>query len=205
MPFVVNFFVMEEKKKNPWDKSGLWPEEMDLLQSIVAQTELAETTKWGGTVYTLGKKNVLGIGGFKNYLALWFWNGVFLKDDAKVLVNANEGVTKGLRQWRFSSKDEIVIQEKRILQYIHEAIANEKAGLAIKPEKKQTVISEFFQHVLDNDKAFADAFEKFTPGKQREFLEYIDAAKREETRLQRMEKIKPMVSEGIGLNDKYRK
>lgn len=194
-----------ENKKNPWDKSGLWPEEMNLLKAIIAQTELTETTKWGGTVYTLGKKNVLGIGGFKNYVALWFWNGVFLKDDAKVLVNANEGVTKGLRQWRFSSKDEIVTHEKRILQYIKEAIANENAGLVIKPEKKQTVISAFFQTALDGDPSFAAAFGKFTPGKQREFLEYIDSAKREETKAQRLEKIKPMVLDGIGLNDKYRK
>lgn len=196
---------MEESKKNPWDKSAKWPEEMNLLRSLIAKTELEEMTKWGGPVYTLNKKNVLGVGGFKDYVALWFWNGVFLKDETKVLVNAKEGVTKGLRQWRFNSRDEIVKHEKLILQYLQEAIANEKAGLAIKPEKKETVISEFFQQQLDNDKVFAAAFEKFTPGKQREFLEHIDAAKREETKLQRIEKIKPMVLQGIGLNDKYRK
>jgi uncharacterized protein YdeI (YjbR/CyaY-like superfamily) len=88
---------------------------------------------------------------------------------------------------------------------MQEAIANERAGLAIKPEKKQTVISDFFQKTLDDDKAFAAAFTKFTPGKQREFLEHIDSAKREETKMQRIEKIKPMVFEGVGLNDKYRK
>ena len=196
---------MEEKKKNPWDKSALWPEEMNLLRDIIAKTELEEMTKWGGPVYTLNKKNVLGVGGFKEYVALWFWNGVFLKDEAKMLVNANEGVTKGLRQWRFKSKEEIAENESLILQYMQEAIANEKAGLAIKPEKKETVISEFFQKALDDDKTFAAAFARFTPGKQREFLEHIDSAKREETKLQRIEKIKPMVFEGIGLNDKYRK
>ena len=178
---------------------------MSLLRDLIAKTELEEMTKWGGPVYTLNKKNVVGIGGFKNYVALWFWNGVFLKDDAKVLVNANQGVTKGLRQWRFTSVDEIRKNEKLILQYMQEAIANEKAGLSIKPEKKETVVSEFFQKALDHDKAFANAFARFTPGKQREFLEYIDTAKREETKVQRLEKIKPMVFEGIGLNDKYRK
>ena len=194
-----------EEKKNPWDKSALWPEEMNLLRGIIAKTELEEMTKWGGPVYTINKKNVLGVGGFKEYVALWFWNGVFLKDEGKHLVNANEGVTKGLRQWRFKSKDEIVKNEKLILQYMQEAITNEKAGLAIKPEKKQTVISEFFQKALDGDKTFAAAFAKFTPGKQREFLEHVDSAKRDETKIQRIEKIKPMVLEGIGLNDKYRK
>jgi uncharacterized protein YdeI (YjbR/CyaY-like superfamily) len=42
------------------------------------------------------------------------------------LVNANEGVTKSLRQWRFASVDEV--EEKIILSYVNEAIVNEKAG-----------------------------------------------------------------------------
>lgn len=193
------------EKKNPWDKSALWPEEMDFLRGLIAQTELEEMTKWGGPVYTLNKRNVLGLGGFKDYVAIWFWGGVFLKDPGKKLIQATEGVTKGLRQWRFTSLDEIRRDEKLILAYMREAIANEKAGLAIKPEKKETVISEFFQKALDEDKKFAAAFNGFTPGKQREFLEHIDSAKREETKMQRLEKIKPMVLEGIGLNDKYRK
>lgn len=196
---------MEEKKrKNPWDKSGLWPEELDLLRSIIAKTELVERTKWGGPVYTLGGKNVLGIGGFKHYVAVWFWNGVFLKDDKKMLVNANEGVTRGLRQWRFTSKEEILQNEKLVLAYAGEAIANEKAGLAIKPQKKETIVSEFFQKQLDGDAAFAEAFARFTPSCQREYLEYIDSAKREETKVSRMEKIRPMIMEKIGLNDKYK-
>jgi uncharacterized protein YdeI (YjbR/CyaY-like superfamily) len=193
-----------EEKKNPWDKSAQWPEEMNLLRGIIAQTELEEMTKWGGPVYTINKKNVVGIGGFKDYVAVWFWNGVFLKDEQKLLVNANEGVTKGLRQWRFTSKEEIAKNEKLILNYMQEAIANEKAGLSIKPEKKETVISALFQKALDEDQNFAAAFAVFTPFKQREFLEYIDTAKREETKVSRMEKIRPMILQNIGLNDKYR-
>ena len=50
-----------------------------------------------------------------------------------------------------------------------------------------------------------EAFDEFTPGRQREFAEYIASAKREATRLSRLEKIKPMILDGVGLNDKYRK
>jgi len=46
-------------------------------------------------------------GGFKNYFTIWFYNGVFLKDKYKLLVTASEGKTKSLRQWRFTSMDEI--------------------------------------------------------------------------------------------------
>lgn len=193
------------EKKNPWDKSGLWPEEMNALKAIIAKTELVEMTKWGGPVYTLNTKNVIGVGGFKNYVAVWFWNGVFLRDEAGKLVNANEGVTKGLRQWRFGSKAEIDRDEALILEYINEAIANEKAGLAIKPEKKETVLSDYFQSALDKNADFKAAFERLTPGKQREYLEHIDTAKQEKTKDTRLEKIIPMVISGVGLHDKYKK
>lgn len=186
-----------------WNRNHQWEEELEILKNILDKTELIETTKWGGIVYTVNNKNVLGIGGFKNYFTIWFWNGVFLKDELKVLVNANEGVTKGLRQWRFSSKDEI--NEKQVLAYVKEAIENEKLGKSIKPKKKEVLISEFFQNELKADQVFATAFVNFSPYKQKEFLEYIDSAKQEKTKIDRMAKIKPMVLENIGLNDKYRK
>jgi uncharacterized protein YdeI (YjbR/CyaY-like superfamily) len=195
---------MKEEKRNPWNKTNQWEEELNYIVSIIAKTELVEMTKWGGSVYTLNGKNVVGLGGFKSYLGIWFFNGVFMKDEAKVLVNAQEGVTKALRQWRFPSKEDIIKNEKLILQYIQEAIANEKAGISKKPEKKEAIVSDALNEAFKADAALAKAFETFSPYKQREFLEYVETAKQEKTKLSRIEKIKPMILEGIGLNDKYR-
>lgn len=191
---------MEERKT--WNKNNQWTEELELLKSIINKTPLTETTKWGGIVYTYNDKNVLGIGGFKNFFTIWFFKGVFLKDEKGVLVNANEGNTKSLRQWRFTSTEEV--NEKEVLKYINEAIEVEKAGLEIKPEKRETAIPEYLQEELDNSTALKAAFEQLTPFKQREYAEFIETAKRDATRLSRMEKIKPMILNGIGLNDKYR-
>ncbi len=186
-----------------WDKQNdQWSEEIELLKSIVNKTNLVETNKWGGIVYTYNNKNVLGIGGFKSYVGLWFFNGVYLKDKANVLINAQEGVTKALRQWRFASKDEI--NEKLILAYIAEAIQIEKEGKSHKPEKKEVVVSDFFQDFIHENPEISKAFELFSPYKQKEFIEYIDTAKQEKTKLDRLEKIKPMILDGKGLNDKYR-
>jgi uncharacterized protein YdeI (YjbR/CyaY-like superfamily) len=191
---------MEEKRS--WNSNDQWGEELGLLRAIIQKTELVETNKWGGEVYTINNKNVLGIGGFKNYFTIWFWNGVFLKDEDKVLVNANEGVTKGLRQWHFTSA--VGLDEKLILRYIHEAIENEKAGLAIKPEKKEAMKCDILEKELQNNAALKTAFEKFSPYKQKEFWEYMATAKQEKTKITRLEKITPMILEGRGLNDKYR-
>ncbi|WP_291117360.1 YdeI/OmpD-associated family protein [Flavobacterium sp. UBA6135] len=192
---------MEESKS--WNRNQKWLEEIEALKSILVKTDLVETTKWGGIVYTWNNRNIIGIGGFKDYFTIWFYNGVFLPDEKKVLVNANEGTTKGLRQWRFASKEEI--DEKLVLHYVNQAIENEKKGLAIKPEKKEVIPSEFFMSKLNENSELLEKFKNFTPFKQKEFVEYIDTAKQEKTKHDRFEKIKPMLLKNIGLNDKYRK
>jgi uncharacterized protein YdeI (YjbR/CyaY-like superfamily) len=193
--------VMEEKYV--WDKVNQWAEELSLLRAIIQKTELVATKKWGGEIYTINHKNVVGIGGFKSYFGLWFMNGVFLKDEANVLVSANEGVTRGLRQWRFTSATEI--NEKLLLEYLLEAIANEKAGLAIKPVKKEAMHCDFFAAQLEQDEELSNAFLQFAPYKQKEFWEYMATAKQEKTKFSRLEKIKPLIMEQRGLNDKYKK
>ncbi|MES2487821.1 MAG: DUF1801 domain-containing protein [Bacteroidota bacterium] len=191
-----------DTEKKIWIKDHLWPEGLEVLKSIIAKTELAETTKWGGPVYTINGKNVLAIAGFKNFFTLWFHKGVFLKDEGKILVNANEGTTKYLRQWRFTSKDEI--DEALVLKYILEAIAVEKAGMGIALPKKELAIPEYLQALLNADTVLKTAFEAFSPYKQKEFAQYITEAKKDKTKLARFEKIKPIILEGKGLNDKYR-
>ena len=54
------------------------------------------------------------------------------------------------------------------------------------------------------DKKLRAAFEKLTPGKQREYAEHVSSAKRDTTRAARTEKIIPMVLAGVGLHDKYK-
>jgi uncharacterized protein YdeI (YjbR/CyaY-like superfamily) len=191
-----------EKPTNHWNKVNSWSEELDLLHNIIAKTELVETTKWGGLVYTINGKNVVGIGGFKNYFTIWFFNGVFLKDEQKLLVNAQEGVTKALRQWRFTDRNEV--DEKLVLEYIHEAIENEIAEKFYKPTKKNFAIDVLLQNEFSKDNELENAFDELSKSKQNDFLEYILTAKQEKTKLGRIEKIKPMIMAKIGLNDKYK-
>ena len=94
--------------------------------------------------------------------------------------------------------------EKLILEYIKEAITIEDKGLSIKKEKKETIISDFFKSFLKENPTLKNEFENLTPYKQREYLEFIDTAKQEKTKLARLEKIKPLLAKGKGLNDKYR-
>ena len=162
------FLYKNMSEKKIWDKTNQWTEELETLKVIIEKTDLVATTKWGTAVYTYNKKNIIGIGGFKSYFGLWFFNGVFLKDKKKRLINAQEGKTKLQRQMRFQSKDEI--DEKMILAYIKEAIAIEEKGLIIKMEK-QNFKSEELEKELEANPALKKAFHLFTQYKQNEFIE----------------------------------
>lgn len=181
-----------------------WAEELEMLTGIISKLPLEKTIKWGSEVFTYNGKNVVSYGGFKNYFTIWFYNGVFLKDKYNVLVNAQEGKTKSLRQWRFTSKDKI--DERKILEYIKEAIEIEKEGLKIQPEPfKPLPVPDLLTSEFKKNKNLKENFEKLTPGKQKEYIVYINEAKQERTKLNRLEKIKPMILKGIGLNDKYKR
>lgn len=134
---------------------------------------------------------------------MWFFNGVFLKDTYNALVNAQEGKTKLQRQWRFTSTAEI--DEAKILEYLSEAIEIEKKGLRISTEKFTPIsIPQILENELKIDGNLKAAFDSFTPGKQKEFILFINEAKKEATKLRRLEKVKAMILNGIGLNDKYK-
>lgn len=181
-----------------------WSHLLNDLRAVLLDTELEETIKWGAPVYTINGKNVVGLGAFKHHASLWFFNGVFLKDDQQKLVNAQEGKTKALRQWRFETNE--LTDKSLVKSYVLDAIENQKLGKVIKPNrnKKEVVIEGLLKNSLTADTAFKIAFENLTPGKQREYAEHISSAKREATQLNRLEKIKPMVLAGKGLHDKYK-
>lgn len=184
--------------------SAEWQESLRFLRELLSATELEETIKWGIPVYALGKKNVVGMSAFKSYVGLWFYQGALLKDKGKKLINAQEGITKALRQWRFQSLAEIQKETETIKQYLAEAIANQKAGKEIKPTKKAAlVISPELLLAFEAHPGLKEAFGGLTMGKQRDYVEHIDSAKQETTKQRRLDKIIPMILEGKGLNDKY--
>jgi len=175
-----------------------------VLRDLLNSTELVETMKWGAPTYTVNGKNVVGLGSFKAYTGLWFFQGALLKDPKKVLINASEGQTKAQRQWRFESAEEI--DPELVLEYVNEAIENQKQNKEIKVERnKPLVIPEELAKALEEDQNLKSSFQAFTKGKQREFAYYISQAKQEKTRYARLQKIIPLIQQNIGLNDKYRK
>lgn len=186
------------------DYQEQWNEELEQIMTLLRQTELTETIKWGIPVFAYDKKNVVGLAGFKEHLAIWFYDGIFLEDKHNRLINASEGKTKALRQLRFTKQTGI--DEELIRYYLNQAIDNAKKGIThtIEKNEKPLPIPQLLQEEFENIPELKENFLALTPYKQKEYVEYLLEAKKDKTRVSRMEKIKPMILKGIGLNDKYR-
>ncbi|HAK28606.1 MULTISPECIES: DUF1801 domain-containing protein [Sphingobacterium] len=203
---IVNFNIdkLKDKQGPNWYQSrGNWQEAEELMQQIIQQTSLKKEFKWGSYIYTHKGKNVIGWGGFKNFFSLWFYNGVFLTDRDKHLISASEGKTKALRQWRFEDVKDM--NAEKIAAYIQESIQTINDRKELKPTKSpMKAPAGLLLEALQTDPTFAESFQALTPGKQKEYIEYIDEAKQEKTKQSRIEKIKPLVLAKKGLNDKYK-
>ncbi|KAB2810203.1 DUF1801 domain-containing protein [Phaeocystidibacter luteus] len=187
-----------EKKGDGWKGSTLKE-----LRSILVSCDLEEGVKWGAPTY-MNNGNVASIAAFKNHVALWFYQGVFLKDPSQVLMSANES-TDALRQWRFVEGDEL--DRDLIKAYIEEAIENSLAGKKTKPKKqtKQDAIPEVFANALSNSPRAKENFEAMSFGKRNEFIQHIDSAAKEETKVRRVAKVMELLEANLDLNHKYRK
>jgi uncharacterized protein YdeI (YjbR/CyaY-like superfamily) len=194
-----------EKLEAYFEKEHHYREGIIMLRHLALKTQVSETLKWGSPVYTSDGKNVFWIARFKNHFGLGFFNGVFLKDPKKVLVNVQEGKTQAMRHWKFNSIEGI--DGPAIVAYINEAIENEKKGMRLAPVKKNEsvlTIPPLLKEALARNPEMNTAFDSLSPYKQRDYAEYIATAKQEKTKISRLEKIVPMIKQGIGLNDKYR-
>jgi uncharacterized protein YdeI (YjbR/CyaY-like superfamily) len=186
------------------NKHEKWEKSLNHLHDIISVTELNVTIKWGQPIYSLKGKNIVGIGSFKKHFGLWFFNGALLNDPDGHLHNAQEGKTKAMRQLRFSSYKEI--DDEMVMNFLQQAIKNQKAGKEVSIDVNQKAnIPPLLNEAFTQDNDLKSHFDKLTPGRQREYAEYIAEAKQKATKQRRLDKIIPIIKSGVGLNDKYQK
>lgn len=185
---------------------GKWQEELEQLRQIILDSktvgyELTEELKWGVPCYTYDKRNILLMHVFKEYCALLFFKGALLKDPKGILVQQTANV-QAARQIRFTHVNEIVKLKTTLKAYIKEAVEIEKAGLKVELKKTtQFTMPKEFKIKLDKDTLLKKAFNALTPGRQRGYLLHFSQPKQEKTRESRIEKYRPQILKGMGLND----
>lgn len=180
-----------------------WSSELRRLRELCLNCGLREEIKWGAPCYSRNGRNVAGIAAFKSYFGLWFFQGALLTDDANVLVNAQEGKTRALRQWRMTSAKDIKVTVIR--RYLRAAAKLADESIEVKPVRNAPLqIPTALQEALNKNAKAKKSFAALRLGLQREYAEFVASAKRQETVTRRLQKVLPMIEKGVGMNDPYR-
>ncbi len=183
------------------EKSKNWREELTKLRSIVLSCGLAEEVKWHQPCYSFNGTNLIILGSFKEYCGMNFFKGVLLKDEKKILQKIGEN-TQSAKIVKFTNIQQINDLESNLKDYIKEMIELEKSGAKVTFKKiEEQKLPEELEEMFNQDKDFENAFKALTPGRQRAYLLHFSSAKQSSTRIARIEKAKPQIFAGKGLNE----
>jgi uncharacterized protein YdeI (YjbR/CyaY-like superfamily) len=155
-----------------------------------------ETLKWGHPTFMYN--GILGgMLAHKNDALVHFWKGALIEVDG---TKAPELLGKMTDAKQLPPKKVFTAIVKQAMKLNEEGTPVPKRPT--KPKKELVMPDEFMAAIRKNKKALA-AYEKFSPSHQREYVEWIVDAKREETRDKRIAQAVEWMAEGKPRNWKY--
>ena len=178
---------------------------LEHIREIVhsASPDIQEVIKWGFPNFDY-KGPLCAMASFNEHCAFSFWKGTIMKDDDKIINSV--GKTAMGHMGRITSVKDLP-PKKILVKYIREAIELNEKGVKVPKKKPATVkeipIPEDFANALAKNKKAKATFEKFAPSHRKEYLQWIIEAKREETRVKRIDTAIEWIAEGKGRNWKY--
>lgn len=177
---------------------------LNYLRQIVhdAAPQITETMKWSMPFFDY-KGPVCQMATFKAYSAFGFWKATLL-DDKHQALKIGDGKAGSFGPI-YSVED---LPSKEILtDLIRQALAlNEKGEVVVKKVPAARTELEVPVYFVDTLKANPTAlfnFEKFSPSKKREYIEWITEAKTDATRYKRLQTALEWIGEGKTRNWKY--
>ena len=171
-----------------------------------AVPDVEETIKWSMPFFTLNGKILGNMAAFKEHCSFGLWSR-----EAAALVRKESAKPDEASMGRLFGKMKSVKDlptDKELLRYIATAAASVQAGKNIMQNRKKKPKPEIAMHpefaaALKKSKKAAKVFEEFSPSCQREYLEWIGEAKRDETRASRIATAMEWIGEGKKRNWKY--
>ena len=159
--------------------------------------------KWGMPHFTLSGKNVAGMAAFKAHCAL-IVHGDGSTASAKKSDAGMGGYGKISSIEDMPPDADILAALEGAAQRITQPGSAGRANAAKMP-KPAIPVPDDFSAALHKNPAAAATFADFAPSQRREYLEWIVAAKREETRQRRIAQSVEWLAEGKRRNWKYEK
>lgn len=174
---------------------------LEYLREVVhaACPEGEEAMKWSSPTFMYHGQMLAGMAAFKAHATFGFWKGGLVTGDTPEMMSA-------MGQFgRLTSIDDL--PERMVLEaLIRKAMALTDDGVKAprnKHAKPPFTVPDDLRAALDGHAAAAATFDGFPPSSQREYVEWITEAKREETRAKRVAQTVEWLAEGKRRNWKY--
>ncbi len=194
----INSYIAEQPE---WQRRLL----VRLRQLIHAHdTEVEETWRWNAPGFDHGGI-MISLHGFKTCVSVWFHKGALLKDTHGLFVLTEKDEERGIRKYKVNEGEPI--NEKAFADLVKQAVKLNGAGTKLgdaKPASKALVVPPELENCLKKDEEAWEHWENFNHSHKKEYVEWIDDAKKDETRKRRIAQALEMIREGVGKEDKHR-
>ena len=161
--------------------------------------DVEETIKWGMPTFVHAGGILCGMAAFKQHASFGFWKHALVVGDAQPQTGMGS-------YGKLASLDDLP-PRKTLLAHIRKAMQLNEGGVT-SPARKAAPkpppdTPEDLAAALDKNKAAKATFDAFPPGCKREYIDWINEAKREETRAKRLAQAIDWMAEGKRRNWKY--
>ncbi len=169
--------------------------------------DVEETLKWRFPHF-MYRGMLCSMAAFKKHCAFAFWKGALVVGESAGTAGDAMGQFGRLESLDdLPSKAILTGYIRKAMHLNEEGVSKSKPGAAAAKSgaktKKPVAIPNDLQSALRRDSAARTAFANFSPSQQRDYIEWLTEAKREETRKRRLETAIEWISEGKTRNWKY--
>jgi len=184
----------------PQCSSKLWGPGVAALRRICRDMGLSEYVKWGHPCYMHAGRNIVLVGALQGDFRLNFFNAALMKDPEGVMEKQGPN-TQHPDSIRFTDNATPAVMEPTLRAYLKEAMDYAEAGIMAPKQERELDLPEELIEAMDADPELAEAFHALTPGRQRSYAIVLNGAKKSETRVARIEKLRPKILAGKGANE----
>lgn len=165
-----------------------------------------ETMKWSFPHFDYKGEMLCSMASFKEHCSFGFWKASLMEDKENIFTSESKS---GMGHFGKIQSVKDLPPAKIMGEYIKQAMKLNDDGVKIKAkkaaEKPPLVIPDYFLKAIHKNKAAKAAFEKFSPSFKKDYVQWLEDAKTEDTRNKRMETAIEWIAEGKGRNWKYMK
>lgn len=178
------------------------------LREIIHQAcpEVSEVIKWSFPNFEYRGQILCSMASFKKHCSFGFWLGAEMEDPDNIL---NKVGNTSMGNFGKITSISSLPKDILIIKYIHEAMKLSENGVKKKTssttDKKSLIIPEYIIEFIEKHPKAKDVFNNFSYSCKKEYVQWIEEAKQESTKLKRLEKAIIMMEEGKEFNWQYKK